>query len=108
MKHAGGQAGQPLQVGRPVQVADQGRDALATQGAGIVGVGGQRQQTDAPPATELARGALAHVTAADDEHPFAAETGWKGTKKCHGFEFGKMAGCLRGRPRFSARSSKPL
>jgi ferredoxin len=53
------------------------------------------RRTRRPP--QRARGALADVATADDQHPFAPEAGGQEHQGAHGFEFATMAGCLRGR-----------
>jgi hypothetical protein len=79
MHHALGQARQPRQGGRLIQIAQQWRDALIAQSNDPIGAGSQGQHPDA--VRTQARDSQADITATHNQDAGATETGGQGTQR---------------------------
>ena len=83
MQHARGQARQPAQRRRIVQIAHKRPGALCTQSRHPPCAGGQRQNLHAacPRAgLQIAQHPLTYITTAHDQQAFAAKAGWQGAE----------------------------
>ena len=83
MQHARGQARQPAQRPRIVQVAHQRPGALRTQPRHPPCAGGQRQHLHAASTRaglHIAQHPLTYITTAHDQQAFAAKAGWQGAE----------------------------